>query len=254
MSLLQQVTTAREVIPDEPLPPVRINIQGTDGIGKSTFGAGAPNVIFIQAEDGLNFIEGVARFPLANEWSDIISQIATLANEDHSYKSLVLDTTDAAALKTEAHVCEKNGWDSIDAPGFGKGYTAVREQWVKLLDGLNFLHRHKAMNIILLSHVAIKPFNDAVHESYDRWEMKCNKNVNALIKDWVDFNLFANYQTETIKDGSKTRGVSYGKRALHTQFAAAFDAKSRVALPPKIDLSWNAFVTSYADALQASPE
>ena len=74
MSLLAQVTTAREVIPNEALPPVRMNIQGTDGIGKSTFGAGAPNAIFIQAEDGLNFIEGVARFPLANEWKDILDQ------------------------------------------------------------------------------------------------------------------------------------------------------------------------------------
>ena len=54
MSLLQQVTSTRES--GGPIPPVRINIQGTDGIGKSTFGANADQSIFIQAEDGLSFM------------------------------------------------------------------------------------------------------------------------------------------------------------------------------------------------------
>ena len=249
MSLLAQVTTARESVFNEALPPVRMNIQGTDGIGKSTFGAGAPNAIFIQAEDGLNFIDGVARFPLANEWKDILDQLMSLANEDHQFQTLVLDTTDAAALKAEAHACQANGWDSIDSPGFGKGYTVVRELWVKLLDGLNFLHRQKRMNIILLSHVGIKPFNDAKNESYDRWEMKCHKNVNALIKDWVDFNFFANYKVEVVKDGSKARAVSYGNRALFTKFAASHDAKSRVVLPDQIEFDWKSFEQHYGAAL-----
>jgi len=251
MTLLAQVKTEPEDVPANEMRPVRINIQGTDGIGKSTFGAGAPSPIFIQAEDGLNFIKDVPRFPKANEWNDIIAQITTLATEDHTFRTLILDTTDAACLLAEARVCEKNGWESMETPGYGKAFTAVRECWIKLIEGLSWLYTQKNMNIILLSHVHIRAFSDPGHDSYDRWEMRCQKNVNALIKDWVDFNLFANYETNTVKEGNKTRGISYGNRSLFTKFAAAYDAKSRVDLPAKIDLSWDSFAQHYTAALAA---
>ena len=87
-------------------------------------------------------------------------------------------------------------------------YVAEENAWVHLLSGLNVLHTQKGMNVILLSHVASKAYKDPELEPYDRWEMRCNKKVNSLIKDWVDFNLFANYETQLIKDGQKARGVS----------------------------------------------
>ena len=51
MSLLSQVENRDQ----SSVPVVRMNVQGTDGVGKSTFGAGAEAPIFIQAEDGLSF-------------------------------------------------------------------------------------------------------------------------------------------------------------------------------------------------------
>ena len=47
MSLLQSIKTGRDN-----LPP-RIMEYGVEGVGKSTFGASAPNPIFVQTEDGL---------------------------------------------------------------------------------------------------------------------------------------------------------------------------------------------------------
>jgi len=229
-------------------PPVRLNIQGVDGIGKSTFGASADDAIFIQAEDGLKFIDAQA-FPLCDEWEDIVRHLAMLANEQHSFKTIVLDTTDAASILAEAHVCKKNKWESIETPGYGKGFTAVAEEFVRLLGFFDFLVNNKNMNVILLSHVAVKPFNDPTNEGYDRWEMRCHKKVNHLIKDWVDFNLFANYDVNVDKDGSKNRATSYGNRSLHTKFSAGFDAKSRLDIPPKLPFEWNAFLDAYKTAL-----
>ena len=118
MSLLQQITSTRPS--GGPIPPVRMNIQGTDGIGKSTFGAGADTPIFIQAEDGLSFID-VPRFPQANTWEELLEQIKALVHEEQSYKTVVLDTTDAAAKLGEEYVCEKNGWSSAADPKAGYG-------------------------------------------------------------------------------------------------------------------------------------
>ena len=233
MSLLQQVTSTRER--GGLIPPVRINIQGTDGIGKSTFGANADACIFMQAEDGLSFINA-PRFPQADTWAEMLEQVKSLVTEEHQYKTVVLDTTDAAAKLGEAYVCEKNGWSSAADPkaGYGAFYVAEENAWGHLLSGLNVLHTQKGMNVILLSHVASKAYKDPELEPYDRWEMRCNKKVNSLIKDWVDFNLFANYETQLIKDGQKARGVSYGNRGLYTRFAAAYDAKSRLELQHKL--------------------
>ena len=251
MSLLQQITSTRPS--GSPIPPVRINIQGTDGIGKSTFGAGADTPIFIQAEDGLSFINA-PRFPQADTWAEMLEQVKSLVTEEHQYKTVVLDTTDAAAKLGEAYVCEQNGWSSAADPkaGYGAFYVAEENAWGHLLSGLNVLHTQKGMNVILLSHVASKAYKDPELEPYDRWEMRCNKKVNSLIKDWVDFNLFANYETQLIKDGQKARGVSYGNRGLYTRFAAAYDAKSRLELPNKLEFSWGHFMEAYTAALSAT--
>jgi hypothetical protein len=184
----------------------------------------------------------------------MLEQVKSLVKEEHQYKTVVLDTTDAAAKLGETYVCEQNGWSSAADPkaGYGAFYVAEENAWVHLLSGLNFLHTQKGMNVILLSHVASKAYKDPELEPYDRWEMRCNKKVNSLIKDWVDFNLFANYETQLIKDGQKARGVSYGNRGLYTRFAAAFDAKSRLELPNKLEFSWNAFMEAYTAAVAAT--
>ena len=154
MSLLNQVTTA----PDSQVaaggyPPVRINLQGIDGIGKSTFGSDADDSIFIQAEDGLGFINNVSRFPVANTWEEIKDQIKSLMEEDHKFKTVVLDTTDAASKLAEEFVVKENGWKSANDPkaSYGAFYVAEENAWRHLLQGLNWLHGNKGMNVILLT-------------------------------------------------------------------------------------------------------
>ena len=129
MSLLNQVTTAPDSrIAEGGYPPVRINIQGIDGIGKSTFGADADDSIFIQAEDGLGFIDNTARFPVANTWEEIRDQVRSLIEEDHKFKTVVLDTTDAAAKLAEEFVIKENNWKSANDPKASYGAFYVAEE------------------------------------------------------------------------------------------------------------------------------
>ena len=130
MSLLDQVETKSKSF-DGTVPPVRVNVQGVDGIGKSTFGADAPSSIFIQAEDGLKFIDNVARFPVIESWNQLLTQVKTLIEEPHDYKSVVLDTTDAASKFGEEYVCETNGWNGPQdkQAGYGAFYVAEENAW-----------------------------------------------------------------------------------------------------------------------------
>ena len=247
MSLLQQITSTRQS--GGPIPPVRMNIQGTDGIGKSTFGAGADTPIFIQAEDGLSFID-VPRFPQANTWEELLEQIKALVHEEQSYKTVVLDTTDAAAKLGEEYVCEKNGWSSAADPkaGYGAFYVAEENAWRKLLQGLNLCFEDRGMNVILLSHVGDKTIVDPTVGEYHAFQMRSNKKINSLIKDWVDFNLFADYD-KSVNDG---KPKSHGNRILYTKYAMGFEAKSRLTIPPQLPLEWDAFHKSYLEALAPS--
>jgi hypothetical protein len=62
MGMFENIQTGREN------KPPRIMIYGSEGVGKSTFGASAPKPIFIQTEDGLGEID-CAKFPLAKSVS-----------------------------------------------------------------------------------------------------------------------------------------------------------------------------------------
>lgn len=254
MSLLNQVTTMPDtfVVAEGEYPPVRINIQGIDGIGKSTFGSDADSSIFIQAEDGLGFIKNAARFPVANTWEEIRAQIAELMQEDHEFKTVVLDTTDAAAKLAEEFVIKENNWKSANDPkaSYGAFYVAEENAWRHLLQGLNFCHTDRKMNVILLSHVGDKVVNDPTVGEYRAYQMRNNKKVNALIKDWVDFNLFADYDKTLNSDGTAR---SSGNRFLYTRYSMGFEAKARLAIPEQLPLSWDAFITAYKTALNPAP-
>ena len=249
MSLLDQVETKSKSF-DGRVPPVRVNVQGVDGIGKSTFGADAPSSIFIQAEDGLKFIDNVARFPVIESWNQLLTQVKTLIEEPHDYKSVVLDTTDAASKFGEEYVCETNGWNGPQdkQAGYGAFYVAEENAWRKLLQGLNICFEERGMNVILLSHVGDKTIVDPTVGEYHAFQMRSNKKINSLIKDWVDFNLFADYD-KSVNDG---KPKSHGNRILYTKYAMGFEAKSRLTIPPQLPLEWDAFHKSYLEALAPS--
>jgi len=249
MSLLDQVETKSKSF-DGTVPPVRVNVQGVDGIGKSTFGADAPSSIFIQAEDGLKFIDNVARFPVIESWNQLLTQVKTLIEEPHGYKSVVLDTTDAASKFGEEFVCESNGWSGPQdkQAGYGAFYVAEENAWRKLLQGLNICFEERGMNVILLSHVGDKTIVDPTVGEYHAFQMRSNKKINSLIKDWVDFNLFADYD-KSVNDG---KPKSHGNRILYTKYAMGFEAKSRLTIPSQLPLEWDAFHKSYLEALAPS--
>jgi hypothetical protein len=221
--------------------PMRVVLVGIDGIGKSTFGSQAPAPIFIGAEDGTSELE-VCRYPgEPKSWNDIFTAIQVLATEGHEFKTLVLDTVDWAEPLCWAHVCSENNWKSMEASPFYRAYGVAQDQWRRLLAALDHLRATKGMHIILLGHSIVKTFRNPEGEDYDRYQLKLHDKSAALLREWADAVLFASYETFTVEKGSRSIGVSNGARVLHTERRAAFDAKNRYNLPPKLALDWNEF-------------
>jgi hypothetical protein len=231
--------------------PLRIVLYGPEGVGKSTFAAGASNAIFLCAEDGTNELD-VARLRPKN-WEEIFEAIAMLTSEEHDYATLVLDTLDWAEQLCWQHLCKRDKKDSIEAYGYGRGYVVAHEEFRRLIVALDRLREKKNMQIVCLAHSWIKSFKNPDGEDYDRFELKLQRLVAPIWKEWADLLLFANYETLTREnDRKRTVGVSTGARYIFTQRTAAFDAKNRHNLPVALPLSWDDLAEAILDGQPAA--
>lgn len=240
MSHLQKIQRGKQE------KPHLVLIYGTDGIGKSTFGADAPNPIFIGNEDGTNFID-VARMPSCKDWFSFREQLVEILTGEHDFKTLVIDSLDWLETLMHKSICETYKVKSINnaAGGFGNGLKEALTEWAKIKDTLNSIREKRKMNIILIAHAENIPFNDPTTQAtYDRYQLKIDKKAAAFFKEYVDFLLFANFEITTAKEGNKTRAFGDGMRLLYTERRPGFDAKSRKSLPFSMPLSWADFEKS----------
>lgn len=235
----------RSIRKNESLAAPRVMVYGVEGIGKSTFAAGAPSPIFIQTEDGLGNLD-VAHFPLANSIKDVLDAIGALYTDEHTFGTVVVDSLDWLETHIVREVEAKH--DAKDL-AYGKGAMIAAEKWREVLAGLNALRNDKSMAVILIAHTTIKRFDSPEVEPYDRYQPKLQERSNALVREWCDAVLFANYRTIVKKDDvgfnkTNNRGISTGERLLFTSERPAFMAKNRYGLPESIALSWEAFATA----------
>lgn len=220
----------------------RLLVYGVEGIGKSTFAAGAPAPVIIPTEDGLGSLQ-VDHFPIASKVSDVLDALASLYDGDHNFRTCVIDSLDWLETLIWRDIEDK--FDAKDL-AYGKGAMIAAGKWREILDGLSALRDHKEMVIILIAHCEIKRFDSPETEPFDRYQPKLQARSSALVREWVDGVLFANYKTIVKKDDvgfNKTvaRGISTGERLLFTSERPAYMAKNRYALPESIPLSWAAF-------------
>ena len=239
MSLLQQVKTGREA------QPPRIMIYGSEGVGKSTFAALAPNPVFVQTEDGLSEID-CSKFPLAKSFDDVVLQLQAVRDEQHDYGTVVIDSLDWLERLVWDRVCADYGVKSIEKAdgGYGKGYVHALTYWRQIVSLLNDIRARKGMAVILIAHAAVERFEDPEHAAYDRYTPRLHKKACSLVCEWVDAVLFASRRMRVDSTTGKAApvGADGGERILRTNGSPTCIAKNRFGLPTELPLSWSAFV------------
>jgi hypothetical protein len=222
----------------------KILLAGEPKIGKSTFAASAPGAIGIITEDGLAGVDAQS-FPLARSLEDVYAAVGVLLDEEHDFRTVFVDSLDWLEPLVNDYVCRANKWDSIESPGYGKGYVAAAAEWRNLLDGLEALRHSRGMGVILIGHVKQKRIESPTHEGYDAWVLKLHDRAAGLVSEWADIVGFAAHKiaikkTDAGFGNKESKAIKTGQRVLHLEAHPAYPSGTRFGLHD-CELSWDTF-------------
>lgn len=244
--------------------PNRYVLHAREGFGKTSLAAHAPKPIFLQTrgETGLDALINSGQlpetphFPELQSWEEFLAAIKTLTEEEHPYRTLVIDTANGAERLCYEFVCQRDfggDWGDRGFSSYMRGYEVSLAEWRMFLNALDELRRIKRMTIFMLVHTKIKTFKNPLGADYDRWSADMHEKAWGLTHKWSDAILFGNFETIVVgdkKDSKKGKAASSSARILYTAQRPAFDAKNRMGLPEEIEMGnsaaegWNNLATA----------
>ena len=228
----------------------RVLLYGGHGVGKSSWAAKAPNVLFLNLEDGLDDIDCHKTDRLV-EFEQVMEVLRWVYETEPDYKWIAIDTLDWLEQVIFRKIARMAGKESIAEIGFGNGYKEALSLWDKLLGALDLIRKYKGVGIIMLSHADVKRFSSPQEESYDRYMPSLHDTSSKLLQEWADEVLFASLKVYTKKEDlgfSKERTIALGdgERQLQTTESAGVIAKNRLGLPRIMPFTWEAYAEHLA--------
>ncbi len=217
--------------------PVKAVLYGVEGIGKTTFAAKFPKPLFIDLDTGSARMD-VDRISNMASWQELMDALLEISMMENSpYSTVVIDTVDMAAELCKKYVCQRAKKDTLEDFGFGRGYPILAQEFSKLISWATVLI-DKGYNVVFIGHamqrIITKPDDTG---SYDHWEMKLpgkgNNSLGALVKEWADLLLFADYRITIVQKDDSGRGKAAknsGERRMRANHSPFADAKNRFGL------------------------
>jgi AAA domain len=222
----------------------RVLIYSADGVGKTRFAAGAPDPFFIDVNRGS--LQYDVKRAVPESWSEVLEWVGAVESGAVKCKTLVIDSISDLEHMGNAEFFPNTTIDKWDG-GYGRGEGYALTRWRELLSSLERVWMG-GKAVILVAHMTVKRFDDPTGPGYERYEVAARQRLAGLLRQWVDYVLFANLDVTGQKVGGDTKFVTSGTRWIHTQRSPAFDAKSRgtTLFPEKILLSWTDFAQARA--------
>jgi hypothetical protein len=247
-----KITRGKKIVPR------RVLLYGTHGIGKSSWAAQAPDVLFLNLEDGLNDID-VAKTEHLIRLEQVMEALTFLATQKHDFKWVAIDSVDWLEALIHAEVAREAGKPTIGDIGYGAGYKSAMAYWDKMLTMLDWLRTEseRKLGVILLAHTAVKKYTDPMTDSYDRYQPALHETAAATLQEWCDEVLFASYRVHTRKQDEgfgKERVIAggSGERLIRCTETPGALAKNRLTMPETVDFSWAAYAQYFTQAAPAA--
>lgn len=228
----------------------KVLLYGPEGIGKSTFASHFPDPLFIDTEGSTKELD-IARFDPPSSWQMLLEEVQYVIMHPNVCKTLVIDTADWAERLCIDHVCASKQFSSIEDPGYGKGYTYVKEEFGRLMNLLTDVIA-AGVHVVMTAHAALRKFEQPDEMgAYDRWALKLidapKTSIAAMVKEWADMVLFANYKTIVVTDAkTKKNKAQGGTRVMYTTHHTCWDAKNRFGLPDELPFAFDEIALIFA--------
>ena len=236
---------------------LKVVVYGPEGIGKSTLAAHFPRPVFIDTEGSTRHMD-VSRTDKPSSWTMLMEQVQYIRSDPGVCSTLVIDTADWAEQLCIASICADKKLSGIEDMGYGKGYVYLAEEFGRLLNLLEEIVG-RGVHVVLTAHAMMRKFEQPDEMgAYDRWELKLQKKTSALVKEWSDLLLFANYKTLSVAtdDKGKKFKAQGGRRVIYTSHHPCWDAKNRLGLPEELPLDFSAlaqYITGTAPSAPVPP-
>lgn len=216
-------------------PPV-VLLYGVGGIGKTSLASEFPDPIYLHTpgEEPPSDVEMMTP-GVIESYDEMIELMTELVVGDHDRKTVIIDSLDGFESLVWAKTCQRLGVNSIEDPGYGKGYIETDQEWQYFVDGALAL-KQRGVAVVILAHPEIIRFDSPITDPYSRYTVKLHKRANGIVREKSDIVAFMNYRT-TIKEKEVARqktvahGEGGGDRQIHLEERPGFLAKNRYQMP-----------------------
>ena len=233
--------------------PRKTLVYGQSFTGKSHFAAGAPDVLFLDIEDGLNDFE-TRKTPVLKTFGEVMDAIRWVYKNPEGIKTVVVDSADWLEKLIEDDCCNDANVESFaaDVFGFGKGRSVVVPKWSKFVKGLDAL-RELGIHVVLLAHERVQKMTPPDAPGYERFVPALKDGQLATLTEWADEVFRLSFVVTTVTEDAgfnRTRRITSGDtdatRQCQTSPSAGVLAKNRLGMDSIIDnLTW----TEYSSAI-----
>lgn len=211
-------------------------ITGDAGVGKTRLAATFPNPIFIRSEDGMQSIpvnERPDALPVVKDVDSLWQQFKALVQEDHQYKTVVVDSVTALERMFITYVVDNDSKKpkSINQAlgGYGAGLSAVSAMHQRVRKAAGLLN-DKGIHVIFIAHADTVTVEPPDQDPYTRYDLRLGKRSIAPYVDDVDLVGYMKLETHTTGDGERKKAISDGTRLLTTYTTAANVSKNRYGI------------------------
>jgi hypothetical protein len=225
--------------------PARVLLYGPAGVGKTTAASRAFKPAILGTEDGTGLLS-VPCFPIAKSYDDVLDSLKALMQEDHEFRTLVIDSIDGVEHLIDKSVCDRHGKEFMSDFAYYKGNIESFGRVESLLHDLDDLRSSRGMQIILISHSIRVTVEDPTIGAFDRMEPNLYKKAVPLIVAWADIVGHMDFEKVITDKGDKTssrtvrttRKSASKSRVIHFQDDGSFIAKNRRGLPDSLNVEF----------------
>ena len=210
-----------------------ILLYGAPKVGKSTLASQFPHAVFLATEAGLNALE-VYQVPV-DSWDKFLDVMAEIAKGQHSFQTIVVDTVGNLFKFCSDFICKKMGIKHESDLEWGKGYSLVRDEFLRVVTKLTLL----PYGVVFIGHadtIEIKSLTGAITKSVPQ----LNKSARDILIPIVDFLWFCSI--EQTPNGYE--------RVIHTKPTENWDAGDRTGkMPSEIPMRYEALIQAFQEAI-----